>query len=330
MALDVPPGLRAVTVKVQNPGAQVANPPIADVSARVVDGQVLVDLPGEPAANRRFHFGTDGTFTYPFNTNTQSGGSEIVLPRIKITAMTTFGAGGATVAWRAPAVETFTGFFNINEIPCTPDDPDATILSTTVTDTLAIPLNPYTDVPGGLDPAVSWARHLKVYKPAGTHFSPSTGVTRSEAVVALWNLVDRPQVDTGNPFTDVPANATYRAALDWAVSEGVVADTGNHKFKPTAPLLRGPLVDLAFRTLHAQDGSPWPAFAYTDVSSGASYAEALRWADDAGVINEYAGGTKVKPTVAATRSDLAKLLFAVANDGTWFRPLPTTVLVAPA
>lgn len=329
LTFEVPAGMRAVKVKVLDPPAGSANPALSQISAVVQGDHIVVDVPTTPAATRRFHFGTDGNFTYPFNTVTQSGGTAVVLPRVKIKAMTTYGARSAAVAWPAPTVDTQTGFAGIGDIPCTPDDPDAALFTSHVTNQVDIPLNPYTDVANGLDPAVSWARHLKVYKPAGTRFAPTTGVTRAEAVVALWNLVDRPVVGTGNPFTDVPADASYRDAVNWAVSEGVVTDSGNHKFKATAPALRGPLAAMAFRTLHAQDGSPWPAFGYTDVPAGAPYAEALRWADAAGVINEYSGGTKVKPTVAATRSDLAKLLFALANDPSWFRPLPTTVLVAP-
>lgn len=329
LTFAVPDGMRAVKVKVLDPPSGNANPALSQIGAVVAGDTVVVDVPTTPAATRRFHFGTDGNFTYPFNTVTQSGGTAVVLPRVKIKAMTTYGTRSTTVAWPAPTVDTQTGFAGIGDIPCTPDDPGAALFTTHVTDQVDIPLNPYPDVSNGLDPAVSWARHLKVYKPTGTRFAPTTGVTRAEAVTALWNLVDRPQVGTSHPFTDVPATAPYRDALDWAVSEGVVTDSGNHRFKPTSPARRGPLVDLAFHTIHAQSGSPWPAFGYTDVPPGASYAEALRWADAEGVVNEYAGGSEVRPTVTASRADLVKLLHALASNDTWFRPLPTTALVAP-
>lgn len=331
VTLDVPAGFRAVTVKVKNPGAATANPAVSEISARVVGGQIIVDMPATPSPTRRFRFGTDGNFSYPYNANTSSGGTAVVLPRIKITAMPVFGAGGATLDWVAPNVDTFTQFFNIGDIPCTPDDPGSVVLSTTATNTVDIPVNPYTDVPTSLDAAVSWAKHLKVFAVAGSRYQPSTSVTRSQAVLALWNMVDRPGATSQHPFTDVPANAPYEAALDWAFSEGIVANPPSHRFKPDAPVLRGPLTDMAFRTIDADEGSPWPAFAYTDVPVGAAYAEALRWADATGVVNEFNGGTKVKPTVAATRADLARLLFRVARgDSDWFRPLSTTVLFAPA
>lgn len=331
VTLDIPPGFRAVTVKVKNPGAATANPAVSEISAQVVGDQIVVDMPASPSPTRRFHFATNGSFSYPYNANTSSGGTAVVLPRIKITAMPVFGAGGATLDWVAPNVDTFTQFFNIGDIPCTPDDPGAAVLSTTVTNTVDIPANVYTDVPAGVDPAVSWAKHLKVFAVAGSRYQPSTSVTRSQAVLALWNMVDRPAATSQHPFTDVPANAPYEAALDWAFSEGVVANPASHKFKPEAPVLRGPLTDMVFRAIEADEASPWPAFAYTDVPTGAAYAEALRWADATGVINEFNGGTKVKPTVAATRADLVRLLFKVARgDSAWFRPLSTTVLFAPA
>ncbi|MBL8779013.1 MAG: S-layer homology domain-containing protein [Acidimicrobiales bacterium] len=328
--IAVPPGLRAVKVKIQNPAAGAANPAVTEVSATVSDGMVQVNLPAVPAANKRFHFGTDGSFVYPFNTNTNQGGAPIVLPRIKITAMPTFAARGATVDWAAPEVETFTGFFNIGVIPCTPDDPGDVLFSSAVTTAVAIPANGYPDVPASLDAAVNWSKHLKVTTFPGTTYRPSQAITRAEAVQALWNMVDRPAATSQHTFTDAPRTAPYDAALDWAFSEGVVTDNGNHKFKPSNPALRGALVDMVFHMIEAEEGSPWPAEPYTDVASTAPYAEAMGWANATNTINEFAGGTQVKPTVAATRADLARILFKTAKNPTWFRPFPTTVLVAPA
>lgn len=329
VTIPIPAGLRDVKVKVQDPSPAVANPAVSAIAARVTGGAVVVDVPASPSTTRRFRFGTDGNFIYPFNSVNNTGGSPVVLPRIKITAMPTRSAAGATVDWTAPVVDTETGFAAIGDIPCTPDDPTDTILSTTVSTAVAIPLNPHTDVPASLDPAVSWARHLKVYKVATTRYSPSAAVTRAEAVQALWNMMDRP-AGGNHPFVDVPANAPYDAALDWAFSEGIVPNPANHRFKPSNPALRGALVDMVFHMIEAEEGSPWPAEPYTDVASTAPYAEAMGWANATNTINEFAGGTQVRPTVAATRADLARILFKTAKNPTWFRPFPTTVLVAPA
>lgn len=190
-----------------------------------------------------------------------------------------------------------------------------------------IPPNPHTDVPGGLDAAVSWARHLKVYKLGTARFSPSAPATRSEAVLALWNLVDRPTPTGQHPFVDVPANAPYEAALDWAFGAGVVRPHPKNKFKPTASVLRGHLADMVFRTVEADEGSPWPAFAYTDVPAGAFYAEALRWIDANDIMIEYFNGTRIRPTVAATRRPGPDPLPDRPLDVV-VPPLPTTVLVA--
>lgn len=328
ITLDVPDGLRDVKVKVQDPSPAVANPRLDQIAARVVGEQIVVDVPAVPATWRRFYFGTDGNFSYPFNTATQSGGRAVVLPRLKVTAMPTYTTTGRTITWHAPAVDTFTQFFNIGDIPCRPDDPGAVLFQTTETTAVAIPPNPHTDVPGGLDAAVSWARHLKVYKLGTARFSPSAPATRSEAVLALWNLVDRPTPTGQHPFVDVPANAPYEAALDWAFGAGVVRPHPKNKFKPTASVLRGHLADMVFRTVEADEGSPWPAFAYTDVPAGAFYAEALRWIDANDIMIEYFNGTRIRPTVAATRGDLARTLYRTARSTSWFRPLPTTVLVA--
>lgn len=330
VTLDVPAGMRVVSVKTENPTPLVANPAPTDLSATLSGNQVTVRMPAATNATRVFRFTEGGDFLYPFNALNPSAGNPqpVVLPRLRITAMPTFAAGGGAVDWLAPNVGTSTVYFGIGAIPCTPDNPSDVLFSTTITNTVAIPANGYSDVPTSLDPAVNWSKHLKVFKIAGTRFQPAAPVTRSAAVVALWKLVDQPVATSQHTFTDVPGNASYDAALDWAFSEGVVRDSGNHKFKPNNSVLRGHLTDMVFRTVEADEAGPWPAFRYTDVPSTAFYAEAMRWADSTNVINEFTG-RKVKPTVAATRGDLARLLWKVAKTPTWFRSLPSTALFAP-
>ncbi len=70
--------------------------------------------------------------------------------------MPTFAAGGGAVDWLAPNVGTSTVYFGIGAIPCTPDNPSDVLFSTTITNTVAIPANGYSDVPTSLDPAVNW------------------------------------------------------------------------------------------------------------------------------------------------------------------------------
>lgn len=56
-------------------------------------------------------------------------------------------------------------------------------------------------------------------------FGPHMPLTRAALVDSLWRCAGRP--DAGNPAgMDVPADAWYAAAADWAVSQGITAGTG--------------------------------------------------------------------------------------------------------
>lgn len=53
--------------------------------------------------------------------------------------------------------------------------------------------------------------------------------------------------ETGFPFTDVPEDAYYRKAVEWAVSNGITAGTSKHTFSPEKKITRGEAVTMLYK-----------------------------------------------------------------------------------
>ena len=81
--------------------------------------------------------------------------------------------------------------------------------------------------------AVQWAVDNKItVGTSDTTFSPNADITRAQAVTMLWRY--KGKADTGalgseddntKRFTDLPSNATYAAAITWAVNHNITTGT---------------------------------------------------------------------------------------------------------
>ena len=94
--------------------------------------------------------------------------------------------------------------------------------------------------------AVQWAVDNKItVGTSDTTFSPNADITRAQAVTMLWRYVGK--ADTGahgseadytKRFTDLPSNATYAAAITWAVNNEITTGTTLTTFSPDATATR--------------------------------------------------------------------------------------------
>lgn len=75
-----------------------------------------------------------------------------------------------------------------------------------------------------------------MYGVAPGRFAPESMVTRAELTAVLWNLAGRPAAERTAAFPDVPPDAWYHPALDWAAACGIV-DEGDC-FVPQEPVSR--------------------------------------------------------------------------------------------
>lgn len=150
-------------------------------------------------------------------------------------------------------------------------------------------------------------------------FRPNAAVTRAQFVTMLWRMAGKPTAQSAALFSDVPANAWYHAALDWAVEQGCVSGVGGGKFAPDGSVTREQAAAMLFR----YHGSPQGIQTlFTDIyraefsDSGALSA----WAEDAAwwaVYHEILAGTggRLMPQAAATRVQIAAMLLRDLEAG---------------
>ena len=120
-------------------------------------------------------------------------------------------------------------------------------------------------------------------------------------------------------FDDVPEDAYYAKAVEWAVENGITNGKGNGLFGSNDPCTRAQIVTFLWRAA----GSPVVNYLmpFTDVDEGAYYAEAVRWAASTGIVTgltETAFGTD-QP---CTRGQAVTFLFrAIAGDAVTLQEL---------
>ena len=112
--------------------------------------------------------------------------------------------------------------------------------------------NPFNDVPydSYYYDAVQWAMSKGITSgTSATTFSPDTACTRGQAVTFLYRYKKSPVVSGGNAFADIPDNAYYTNAIQWAVNKDVTAGTSATTFSPDAICTRGQIVTFLYRDM---------------------------------------------------------------------------------
>jgi predicted acyl esterase len=88
--------------------------------------------------------------------------------------------------------------------------------------------------------ALSWAKAEGIVGGLpGNRFAPARAINRAQVAQWLWVASGRPDGAPANGFVDVPVNAWYGPAVDWAKDAGVVAGFAGNRFRPTARATRG-------------------------------------------------------------------------------------------
>ena len=112
-------------------------------------------------------------------------------------------------------------------------------------------------------------------------FSPDSTLTRAQLCQILYNLEGSPTPPTGR-FKDVPLDAWYRKAVDWAAGEGIVSGTCNETFSPDRPITREQTMAILYRYagFKGYDQSAQISLTdYQDLPQLSSWAQtAMRWA----------------------------------------------------
>ena len=107
----------------------------------------------------------------------------------------------------------------------------------------------FTDVPANAyyAKAVAWAVENGITNGmTATMFAPDATCTRGQSVTFLHRALKGTASGSAN-FTDVPANAFYADAVNWAVASDVTNGTSNTTFSPNADCTRAEIVTFLYR-----------------------------------------------------------------------------------
>lgn len=140
----IPDDLTNVSAKLVAAQGETPNPAISAISIQASAGEIVVQLPSNPGNNNAIKAWADDDMTNPhpgshltYPSNILTAGNPVVLPRVQVTGTPTPAAGGTTVTWQAPTVESaLTVSAQAVTVACTPDgEPDPAVVSTPVSTT---------------------------------------------------------------------------------------------------------------------------------------------------------------------------------------------------
>lgn len=148
---------------------------------------------------------------------------------------------------------------------------------------------------------VKWAVSKGITNGTGaTTFSPEEKCTQAQILTFLWRAAGKPATGGGARPDWVPE--AYQEAVFWAASEHMLNIAA---FDPDKPCTRSTAVSYIWQAM----GRPAPQMVaqFSDVSSSASYAQAVSWAVGAGVTNGTSAAT-FSPNDTCTRGQIVTFL----------------------
>ena len=137
-------------------------------------------------------------------------------------------------------------------------------------------------------------------------FRPDAVCKRWQMVMFIWRFFGEPEATTTTDFKDVPENAIYYKAVQWAAENGITNGTGDGNFSPDREVSRGMVVTM----LNRLDGEPKASSTtknFKDVTKN-SYYDAILWAQEVGVTNGYPDGT-FKPNKTCSRGEIVTFMY---------------------
>ena len=139
-----------------------------------------------------------------------------------------------------------------------------------------------------------------------TYVNGTLTVSRRHSSPSSTTPDPEPTPDNSTSFSDVPANAYFADAVEWAVNKGVTNGLSDTMFGPYESCTRAQIVTFLWRAA----GSPEPkaASSFTDVPASAYYAKAVAWAVENGITNGMTE-TTFAPDATCTRGQSVTFLY---------------------
>ena len=157
--------------------------------------------------------------------------------------------------------------------------------------------------------AVDGTGAVTALKEGRTKIELTLGIAHAYALLAVGNA-------PLTQFVDVPDNAYYTDAVDWAVENDITTGLDATHFAPGNGCTRGQIVTFLWRAA----GQPTPRSTdnpFVDVSADAFYYTAVLWAVEKGITTGV-DATHFSPTGSCTRGQIVTFLWRTAGEPfTW-------------
>lgn len=171
-------------------------------------------------------------------------------------------------------------------------------------------LNFFVDVPADAYyyDAVLWAVKEGITNgTSATTFSPDSPCTRAQMATFLWRAAGSPEpVSKTCIFTDVPADAYYAKAVQWAYEQKITVGTSATTFSPDETCTRAQMATFLCRVA---DGEPVSdSVIFNDVKADKYYAKSVQWAYEQ-KITVGTSATTFSPDDPCTRAQMVTFLY---------------------
>ena len=171
-------------------------------------------------------------------------------------------------------------------------------------------LNFFVDVPADAYyyDAVLWAVKEGITNgTSATTFSPDNPCTRAQMATFLWRAAGSPEpVGKTCIFTDVPADAYYAKAVQWAYEQKITNGTSATTFSPDETCTRAQMATFLCRVA---DGEPVSdSVIFNDVKADKYYAKSVQWAYEQ-KITVGTSATTFSPDDPCTRAQMVTFLY---------------------
>ncbi len=146
---------------------------------------------------------------------------------------------------------------------------------------------------------------------SATQFAPGAQMRRAELAQILYNQAGKPAVEPDAALADVPADAWYAGAINWARQQGLMSGTSPDHMAPETLLTRQQMAVILYQYAQKQgiDASQrGDLSSFQDVDQVADWAsEAMQWAVGAKLIAGRGSGT-LAPNGIVTRAEVAQVI----------------------
>lgn len=143
---------------------------------------------------------------------------------------------------------------------------------------------------------------------SANRFDPNGTVTRAMVAQILYAREGKPAVSGAAAISDVPANAWFHDAMQWAKAQGVIAGYPDGRMEPNAPVTREQLAVIlhSYAQKKDMDLSKTAGLAgYADAADVSVWAkDAMSWAVGSGLISGRSASI-LAPAGSATRAECA-------------------------